>query len=133
MIRSRLLIAGGVGAVLSGLGLLLAELGGWGPCGPASSIAYIGGILNVFHVIFYAEVFGEFGTDYGLVNILLMFFIAALDWAVLAFLVTLVFSSVILVLVWALISASAFSSPWATKVMAVPSASILAVLPILWK
>jgi len=91
MIRSRLLIAGGVGAVLSGLGLLLAELGGWGPCGPASSIAYIGGILNVFHVIFYAEVFGEFGTDYGLVNILLMFFIAALDWAVLAFLVTLVF------------------------------------------
>ena len=46
---------------------------------------------------------------------------------------TFVFSSVMVVLFWAMISFSASSSSWATNVMAVPAAFILAVLPILWK
>lgn len=33
------------GVVVSGMGFLLVTLGGWGPCGPASTVAYIGGLL----------------------------------------------------------------------------------------
>ncbi len=93
MLRKGFLVAGGIGAVLSGLGLLLATLGGWGPCGPAGSLAYVGGILNVFHVMFYASLFGEFGTAYAFANLVLMFLVAAFDWTVLALPFALLFLS----------------------------------------
>ena len=39
------------GALLSGIGFALCELGGWGPCGPASIPAHIGGFLSVYHLM----------------------------------------------------------------------------------
>jgi hypothetical protein len=38
------------GALISGLGLGLCYAGGWGPCGPASTVAHVGGILCVYHL-----------------------------------------------------------------------------------
>jgi hypothetical protein len=34
-----------LGVLVTVSGFVLGELGGWGPCGPASDMSYIGGIL----------------------------------------------------------------------------------------
>jgi hypothetical protein len=41
----RMVISCLCGVVLSGLGLVLLLVGGWGPCGPASPVGLLGGIL----------------------------------------------------------------------------------------
>ncbi len=39
------------GIGVSGTGFLLVEIGGWGPCGPASTLAQVGGVLGLYHFI----------------------------------------------------------------------------------
>ena len=75
-----------IGVFLSGLGLLMIHLGGWGPCGPASPLASAGGILSFNHVLFYGSLFGEFSTDSPVLNYLIFFLIPALDWSLVTWL-----------------------------------------------
>lgn len=78
-----------IGVGISGAGAGLMTLGGWGPCGPASGIAAIGGFLNMVHVDWLLALFpglepltGRMIPDWVLVLVW-----PALVWSVLAFLV----------------------------------------------
>ena len=53
-LRKRALIAVASGLGISGSGLGLMGLGGWGPCGPASWVAAIGGWLSMCSCIWLA-------------------------------------------------------------------------------
>ena len=44
-LRKRVLSSLVVGAAVTAIGIGLAALGGWGPCGPSSRLAVIGGVL----------------------------------------------------------------------------------------
>jgi hypothetical protein len=77
----------GIGVIISGLGLFLIQIGGWGPCGPASTLAFIGGVLNMFHVIYYSTVFGELSTERPIINLTILFIIPAFDWAILSYII----------------------------------------------
>jgi hypothetical protein len=61
-LRKRIIIAGIVGLVISFAGYGLAFLGGLGPCGPASNIAWVGFWLSMVHVCLIYQVIPELGT-----------------------------------------------------------------------
>lgn len=78
------------GLSLSGLGLLLAVMGGYGPCGPASPMAEVGAYLSVFHAVALFTIF-PFLEDClirlqsGPANAAALFLIPAVDWTVIVF------------------------------------------------
>jgi hypothetical protein len=49
-LRKSIMIACLIGLGISGAGAGLVALGGWGPCGPGSIVATVGGCLNMAHV-----------------------------------------------------------------------------------
>jgi hypothetical protein len=49
--RKRLAISGCIGLTMSGLGLGLVQIGGYGPCGPASTLATVGSVLGYWHFV----------------------------------------------------------------------------------
>ena len=49
--RKRLVISGCIGLAISGVGLGLVQVGGYGPCGPASTLATIGSLMGYWHVV----------------------------------------------------------------------------------
>ena len=48
-----------IGFGLSAAGAGLIALGGWGPCGPASTVAAIGGGLTVIHIVWLFALFPD--------------------------------------------------------------------------
>ena len=50
-LRKRIVVAGIAGLATSGIGIGMVALGGWGPCGPASTVAAIGDWLTIEHSI----------------------------------------------------------------------------------
>lgn len=44
----RLLLSGISGVCITGVGVCLAFLGHWGPCGPGDSLAAIGGLMSFY-------------------------------------------------------------------------------------
>ena len=49
--RKRLAISGLIGLAISGLGFGLVQIGGYGSCGPASTLATVGSFLGYWHVV----------------------------------------------------------------------------------
>ncbi len=77
-----------IGIAISAIGAGLMTLGGWGPCGPASAVAAVGGCLNMAHVDWLLALFpalepltGRLIPDWVLVLVW-----PAVVWSVLAFL-----------------------------------------------
>jgi hypothetical protein len=46
-----MVVAGIAGLVTSGIGIGMVALGGWGPCGPASTLSTVGGWLTIEHAL----------------------------------------------------------------------------------
>ena len=81
------MVASLVGVGMSGVGAGLVALGGWGPCGPGSVVATVGGCLNMAHVAWLLALFpgleplaGRLHADWVLVLVW-----PAVVWSVLAF------------------------------------------------
>jgi len=85
--KKRLLIAGMSGLVISGAGLCMVALGGWGPCGPASPVAALGGWLSLKHAIWLSKLVPGLEDIVGRLHGDLLFFLLwpALLWSVAAF------------------------------------------------
>ncbi len=78
------------GTVISGVGLLLAGWGGYGPCGPASTIATIGAYLSVYHVVAISTLFPNLeswviSAKSVPLNVAFLLLVPALNWAILIF------------------------------------------------
>jgi hypothetical protein len=76
-----------IGIGLSACGAGLVALGGWGPCGPASTVASVGGYLTIIHAVWAFALFpdleplaGRWVPDWVLVLVW-----PAIVWSVLAF------------------------------------------------
>ena len=84
----RLLAAAIVGICLAALGWVLISLGGWGPCGPASTTAEVGGWLCFYHAVLVCTWLP--GLELWLVQVGVASFVLSLlpafDWTVIAFL-----------------------------------------------
>ncbi len=83
--KVRLCLSVLIGFAITGIGIGLMLIGGWGPCGPASWIAEIGGYLNLDHVTLWCVCFP--GIEKVRPEILLLLFVPAVDWSVLTFVV----------------------------------------------
>lgn len=70
------------GCLLSLLGFSMIAIGGWGPCGPTSRLAQVGGYLNVEHVIFLSTWLGEIPTPYPFIDLIIILLIPSLDWTI---------------------------------------------------
>jgi hypothetical protein len=66
IIRMCISLLGGI--CITGIGLVLVGCGGWGPCGPASTIAYVGGVLSVLHVTFLCTWFPSLDAVFGMIH-----------------------------------------------------------------
>lgn len=88
-VRKRAFFSAATGLVLSGTGLLLVGIGGWGPCGPAGATAVIGGFLGYSHLVFlctwFPELEGLLRSDSALFNIAIIILIPAADWFLVTF------------------------------------------------
>ena len=74
------------GALISGIGFALCELGGWGPCGPASIPAHIGGFLSVYHLMALCTWFPALetwliGADSAVLNVSLLLGAPTVTWS----------------------------------------------------
>ena len=58
-LRTRIIVSLIAGAVLAGAGFLAVFLCGWGPCGPANWVSFVGGCLSVWHVGILEELFPQ--------------------------------------------------------------------------
>jgi len=74
-----------IGVLISGTGLLFMQIGGWGPCGPVSILATVGGILNYCHIVFYGRIFGELHTNSSILNSMLLIIIPACNWTLIGY------------------------------------------------
>lgn len=78
-----------IGLLLTGIGIGLVALGGWGPCGPASPVAAIGGYLCIEHISLWAAIIPGFEEGLAVLHIpdlVSLVLIPSLDFTVLAFL-----------------------------------------------
>lgn len=77
------------GFSLAGLGIGLVSLGGWGPCGPGSMTAVVGGYLSIGHLIFWESILPGFEDSLRHLHfpdIVSVALVPAIDFSVLAFL-----------------------------------------------
>jgi len=86
-VRKTTIVSCLIGIAMSATGAGLVTLGGWGPCGPASVLAQIGGCLSMVHVTWLLALFpglepltGRFIPEWVLVLVW-----PAVVWSVLAF------------------------------------------------
>ena len=86
-LRKRVIIAAVTGIAISGFGIGLVALGGWGPCGPASTFAAIGGWLTIAHVEWLSRLIPGLERFLGKLHAELLFLILwpTLLWATVAF------------------------------------------------
>ena len=89
-VRKRAFFSAVTGLVLSGMGFLLVAIGGWGPCGPASTTAYIGGILGYGHCVYLCTWFPKLdslfsGVDSVAFNVAVIILVPAMDWLLVTF------------------------------------------------
>ena len=86
-LRKRIVVAGIAGLGTSGIGIGLIALGGWGPCGPASTVAAIGGWLTMDHVDWLLRLVPGLDAAVGRMHADLPFLVLwpALLWSALAF------------------------------------------------
>ena len=56
-LRKTVIVSSATGIGISALGAGLVALGGWGPCGPGSVVATVGGCLNMAHVAWLLALF----------------------------------------------------------------------------
>lgn len=87
----RLLALFALGILISGFGMILISIGGWGQSGPMDWVARIGGCLNLYHVLFYAMIIGNFSVSNPALNFMLILLIPALHWMVILGAVTHIF------------------------------------------
>jgi hypothetical protein len=78
------------GLVISGGGLLLVHCGGYGPCGPASTIASVGAFLSVYHVVAISSLFPTLeswviSANSVPLNIAFLLLVPAFNWAIAIF------------------------------------------------
>lgn len=86
-LRKKLMIACAIGLAISGSGIGLIALGGWGPCGPASTPAAIGGWLTVAQVDWLCQLVPGLDAFVGSVHADFPFLVLwpALIWSLVAF------------------------------------------------
>lgn len=86
-LRKRIMVAGIAGLGTSGIGIGMVALGGWGPCGPASTVAAVGGWLTIEHVIWLSRLFPGLEAAVGRMHADLLFLVIwpALFWSGVAF------------------------------------------------
>jgi hypothetical protein len=76
-----------IGPLLTGTGIGMVWLGGWGPCGPASGLSALGGYLSVEHLTFWARVIPGFEAKlaaWRIPDLLSLIVIPSLDFTLLA-------------------------------------------------
>jgi hypothetical protein len=89
-LRKRVIASGVAGLAIAGIGLALAEIGGWGPCGPSGPIAYLGGLLSIYHAMCLCMVFPTvekllMDLDSVAVNIAFFLLVPAGNWFLVTF------------------------------------------------
>ena len=87
-IRKRLIIAAIAGLFISGIGFGLVAIGGW-RCGPANTVAEIGGYLSFYHLYILYVIFPSIDTwmttNPLISNTALILVVPAIVWFILIF------------------------------------------------
>lgn len=74
-----------VALIISATGMLMVDFGGWDAQGPTSSLAFVGGLLNYYHVLFWTMIFGNFAPQRPILDFFIMLLIPALHWSMFLF------------------------------------------------
>jgi hypothetical protein len=78
-----------IGPLLSIIGVALIAIGGWGPCGPHSTVAAIGGCFCVEHIRWWASVIPDFEATLAKLvpDAIALVLVPSIDFTAIAFLV----------------------------------------------
>ncbi len=75
----------GIALLFSAIGMFLIDLGGWSETGPKSNIAFVGGLLNQYHLLFWTMIFGNFATNRPIIDFFIVLLIPTAHWMMLLF------------------------------------------------